>query len=289
MASGEESMAKSRIDLAAFRRVIWSRYRKEGRHDLPWRKTHDPYRILVSEVMLQQTQVERVIPFYTAVIKKFPTASKLAAAPLSSVLTAWQGLGYNRRAKMLWEASKEMRGKKRFSIEELEALPGVGPYTARAVAAFAYNEDAIFVETNIRTVVIHHFFPKKKIVHDRDIEKILAAALPAGKAREWYSALMDYGSHLKRSGISHNAKSRAYIRQSAFKGSMREARGVIVRSLTKGPATAASLMRLLGPGRKTQMRQALRTLRSEGLLELRAGRFSLPDADAGAGGGRSRG
>src|ERR1035437_8855832 len=121
-----------------FRAIVWRYYRAHGRHDLPWRKTNDIYKILVSEVMLQQTQVERVIPFYKKFIKQFPTAKKLAAASLLEVLKAWQGLGYNRRAKMLREAAKRLAGRKKFTVAELEALPGVGPYTARATTAFAY-------------------------------------------------------------------------------------------------------------------------------------------------------
>jgi len=206
--------------------------------------------------MLQQTQVERVIPFYRSFIKKFPTAKKLAAAPLSDVLKVWQGLGYNRRAKMLWEAAQVFP---RFDlatrsnlVEKLEKLPGVGPYTARAVAAFAFNQDVIFVETNIRTAVIHHFFADantKKVVRaekrrgmiyhtplqkvsDKEIEKILEEALPRGKSREWYSALMDYGAHLKRSGVKLNAKSKHYAKQSKFEGSLRQVRGAILRALT---------------------------------------------------------
>src|SRR3989344_2119575 len=137
-----------------FRRIVWRYYHAHGRHDLPWRKTHDPYKILVSEVMLQQTQVERVIPFYKKFIRQFPTAKKLDAAPLSEVLKAWQGLGYNRRAKMLHQAARELGMGKLNSpipVVELERLSGVGPYTARAVAAFAFNQDVIVIETNIRT------------------------------------------------------------------------------------------------------------------------------------------
>lgn len=232
----------------------------------------DVYRILVSEVMLQQTQVERVIPFYKTFIKKFPTAKKLAAAPLSEVLKAWQGLGYNRRAKMLHNAAKELASRKISTVSALESLPGVGPYTARAAAAFAWNGDVVFVETNIRTAIIHHFFAKKKKVSDKEIEKILIQALPkglpaqAGKAREWYSALMDYGAYLKQSGISHNAKSKTYTKQSKFAGSLREARGAIVREYTKGVTSRTRLVNVLGPSRKAQMQKALKALIRESLI-----------------------
>lgn len=257
-----------------FRRIVWAHYKKHGRHDLPWRHTRDAYKILVSEVMLQQTQAERVIPFYKTFIKKFPTAKKLAEASLSEVLKEWQGLGYNRRAKMLRSAAKEIVLKYGDTFPavygELVELPGVGPYTARAIAAFAYNQDVVFVETNIRTAIIHHFFARKKKVSDREIEKVLERALPKGKAREWYSALMDYGAHLKRSGISHNARSKKYTKQSHFAGSLREARGTILRAYTRGTTSRAQLLNLLGPSRRAQARAALNALVAEGLLTSRS-------------------
>jgi A/G-specific adenine glycosylase len=219
--------------------------------------------------MLQQTQVERVLPFYKKFIKQFPTAKRLAAAPLSEVLKSWQGLGYNRRAKMLHNAAKELnmgRSDLPMSIAELEKLPGVGPYTARAVAAFARNENVIFIETNIRTTVIHHFFPKKKKVSDKEIEKILMNVLPKGKSRAWHSALMDYGASLKRSGISHNTRSKKYAKQSKFAGSLREARGAILREFTQGVTSRARLTNLFGPLRRAQMKTALKALLAEGLI-----------------------
>lgn len=254
------------MTVAQFRKLIWAHYKNHGRHNLPWRQTHDVYKILVSEVMLQQTQVDRVIPFYKNFIKRFPTAKKLAEAPLAEVLKSWQGLGYNRRAKQLRIAAQALATKKPHIVSELETLPGVGSYTARAVAAFAYKQDVVVIETNIRTAVIHHFFPKKKKVSDKKIEKILIEALPIGKAREWYSALMDYGAHLKRSGISHNVKSKGYAKQSKFAGSLREARGAILREYMKGVISHAKLINLLGPSRKVQMKKALGALIKEGLI-----------------------
>ena len=255
-------------------------YRIHGRHNLPWRKTRNPYKILVSEIMLQQTQVERVVSFYKKFIKRFPTASRLASSSPASVLQEWQGLGYNRRAKMLHAAAKELMTIPKSSyranlVSELEKLPGVGLYTARAVAAFAYNKDVVFVETNIRTAVINHFFSKKKKVSDKEIEKILARVLPKGRAREWYSALMDYGAHLKRSGMSHNLRSKKYVKQSKFIGSLREARGAILRSLAYGAASPGHLIGLLGAARRAQMRTALRALLRERLIEKRDENYTL--------------
>lgn len=231
--------------------------------------------------MLQQTQVDRVVPLYKNFIKKFPTAKKLAAAPLNEVLKAWQGLGYNRRAKFLQQAVQHLvhtplSGTRFNLVKELEELPGVGPYTARAVAAFAFNEDIIVIETNIRTAVIHHFFPRKKKVSDTEIEKILAKVLPKGEAREWYSALMDYGACLKRSGISHNARSTTYARQSKFSGSLREARGAIIRGLAKGSRSKKQIAELLGDARSEQTLRALAALRADGLVRTDRGRYALP-------------
>src|SRR3990167_3849002 len=153
-----------------FRHLVWQYYRLHGRHDLPWRQTKDPYKICVSEVMLQQAQGERVKPFYKNFLERFPTAHALAKAPLEDVLKAWQGLGYNRRAKMLQSTAKvvveQYRSKFPKDIARLEELPGIGPYTARAIAALAFNQDAILLETNTRTAILHHFFARKKSISD---------------------------------------------------------------------------------------------------------------------------
>ncbi len=261
-----------------FRTAVWKHYREHGRHDLLWRKTKDPYKILVSEVMLQQTQVERVKAFYRAWMKQFPTVRALASASLAEVLKSWQGLGYNRRAKMLHEAAKAIATAGRFpkTPEELEKLPGIGHYTARAVAAFAHNADVVFVETNLRTAVIHHFFPRKKKVDDKDILAILTKAFPHGKAREWYAALMDYGAALKRSGVRLNAKAKSYTKQSRFRGSAREARGAILKALVRGSRDTVFLTGILGDDRVVQVKSQLASLTKEGLIELSRGTFQLP-------------
>lgn len=263
-----------------FRSIVWRHYRAHGRHALPWRTTRDPYRILVSEIMLQQTQVDRVIPYYQAWLTRFPTARKLAEASLADVLIQWQGLGYNRRAKMLHAAAKaivaEHRGKVPDTVEALESLPGIGPYTARAVAAFAFNLDVVLIETNVRTAVIHHFFNDQDGITDAQIREIAAKALPKGQAREWYAALMDYGSFLKRSGIRTNARVKGYTKQKAFAGSSREARGAILRALAAAPASRASLTRLLGRDRRDQLEAQLDMLVAEGMVEKHGSRYRLP-------------
>ena len=254
----------------AFRARVYRHYRQQGRHDLPWRKTKDPYKILVSEVMLQQTQVERVVPLYNNFLKQFPTVQKLAKASLAEVLKSWQGLGYNRRAKMLRQAAKEVvekhKGKFPKTRAELERLSGIGPYTAGAVVAFAYNHDVVFIETNIRTAVIHHFFSRRFDVADAELFEVLENAFPKGKSREWYSALMDYGAHLKKSGVKLNTKSKHYSKQGAFKGSVREARGAILRALSSGQQREQKLLVLLSIERREQAQKALKALIAEGLV-----------------------
>lgn len=272
------------MTIPQFRKTVWTHYKKHGRHALPWRALvrgrHDPYRVLVSEIMLQQTQVDRVVPYFSAWMKRYPNIRSLAEAPLSDVLQSWQGLGYNRRAKMLHDAAKAVveryDGKMPSAVEELEALPGVGPYTARAVAAFAYNQDVVFVETNLRTAVIHHFYADCTDVTDTEIREVLAKALPTGNAREWYAALMDYGTHLKRSGVRVNAKSKGYAKQPAFKGSGREVRGAILRALAESPRPKKHLIGLMGPDRTGQSEGQLSALLSEGLVQKAGRSYRLP-------------
>lgn len=271
-------MSSTNSKIAGFRRVVWKHYETDGRFDLPWRKTRDPYRILVSEVMLQQTQVERVVPYFKTWMTQFPSVRVLANASLKDVLTAWQGLGYNRRGKHLHQAAKALAKLRSFpkTPVELEQLPGVGTYTARAVAAFAYNQDVVFVETNIRTAVTHYFFPNKRIVADQDILAVLERALPHGKSREWHAALMDYGSYLKRSGVRINAKAKGYTKQSAFRGSAREARGAVLKALSKTSRTQRYLTGILGDDRKEQVEQQLRALSREGMIVCSRGKCHLP-------------
>jgi A/G-specific adenine glycosylase len=231
--------------VVSFQKTILDFYRKEGRQ-FPWRETRDPYAILVSEVMLQQTGVERVVPFYLSFLKKFPTPRALAGAPLSDVLAAWQGLGYNRRALYVKRAAEnimsEHGGRVPRDARELEALPGVGPYTARAVAAFAFGKPAAFVETNIRAAYLHFFFRGRKKVRDEEILELVGQTLPNKihsprriepcSVREWYHALMDYGAMLKCAVGNPNARSAHYAKQPAFKGSRRELRGKILKRAT---------------------------------------------------------
>jgi A/G-specific adenine glycosylase len=235
---------------ASFQELVWDFYRQYGRHDLPWRAAEadgrfDPYKILVSEVMLQQTQVPRVIPKYYEFLAKFPDVRTLAAAPLGEVLSTWNGLGYNRRAKFLWQAAQKVMddfgGEFPATRGQLETLPGVGPNTAGAILAYAFNQPVAFVETNIRTVFIHHFFKDQAEISDKEILILVEKTLDNARPREWYWSLMDYGSHLKQTVGNLSTASKSYAKQSRFDGSRRQLRGRIIRQLVGGPANRETL------------------------------------------------
>lgn len=263
---------------AEFRSTVLRFYRAQGRHTLPWRRTTS-YGVLVSEIMLQQTQVDRVIPYFEKWMKKYPTPHTLAKASLTDVLSDWSGLGYNRRAKMLRECAKAIVEKHDGALpkerEALIELPGIGPYTAGAIRAFAFNEKEVFIETNIRTVLLHHFFPKSEKVDDKKLLPILAKCLVHVKsAREWYSALMDYGSHLKKTNPNPSRRSKHHTRQSRFEGSLRQFRGVILRRLLKGPLSEKALLDVEVEG-SFFLEQAVRDLAREGLIEKKREKWML--------------
>jgi A/G-specific adenine glycosylase len=191
-------------------------------------ENRDSYRILVSEIMLQQTQVERVLDKYKVFIRIFPDFSSLAVAPLADILKVWQGLGYNRRAvalqKIAISVMKESRGRLPVTREELLKLPGIGKYTASAILTFACNQPNIFIETNIRRVFIHFFFRDRENISDAEILPLIEMTLDAGNPREWYYALMDYGAMLKKTVENPNRKSSHYKKQAPFHGSNRQLR-----------------------------------------------------------------
>lgn len=210
---------------------------------LPWRCIDDPYAVLVSEVMLQQTQVARVEKHWTRFLGLFPTIDALAAAGTADVLAQWQGLGYNRRALALKRAAEvcaaERGGKLPDTAEELEALPGIGPATAAGVMAFAYNRPSVYIETNVRTVFLHELFPACDKVPDRQLAPLVAATCPEDDARAWYYALLDYGAHLKTLVANPSRRSAHYTRQSAFEGSRRQKRAELVRIVLAEPGIGA--------------------------------------------------
>jgi A/G-specific adenine glycosylase len=225
-------------DLVEFKRRIWDYYYANKR-SFPWRETSDPYHILVSELMLQQTQTDRVVPKYLAFIERFPTIKSLSSASLADVLGMWQGLGYNRRAlylKKLAEIVQNTRsGVIPESIEELDSLPGIGYATACAISTYSSNRPTVFIETNVRSVFIHFFFQDCEGIMDSEIEPLVATTVDPVNPREWYYALMDYGVMLKKTIPNPNRKSAHYSKQSSFNGSDRKIRGEIIRILLDRP------------------------------------------------------
>lgn len=267
--------ARKQHDMRSFHIEI-DKARNRLYRDMPWRTpeadgSFDPYKILVSEIMLQQTQVRRVVSKYNDFLNTFPDIYSLAAAPLKDVLIAWNGLGYNRRAKFLHEAAKTLAASENWSVETLVGCMGVGPNTAAAIRVYAYNEPLVFIETNIRTVFLHYFFADRKNVPDKDIVHILAAALSGQEPRTFYWALMDLGAEIKKTD-NPNVRSRSYSRQSRFVGSLRQLRGKIIRELM---TQNLSLNQVLIAVDDDRAKQALASLVSDGLVEKIRGRYRL--------------
>lgn len=259
-----------------FTEVVWEYYRKNSR-SMPWRDNPSPYNVLVSEIMLQQTQVPRVLPKFTAFVERFPDFKALADASLAEVLTFWNGLGYNRRAKFLWQTAQKVvqdfNGELPQTREQLVTLPGIGVNTAGAILAYAYQRPAVFIETNIRTVIIHHFFADStNAVADAQIKEIVDRTLPKENVREWYWALMDYGTHIKSTIGAHLGRVHGHRKQSAFAGSLRQVRGEVIRVLIDSPQDNQQLQVVISDGRLAQVLQALQT---EGLIVKRDNTWHL--------------
>lgn len=264
--------------VVALQQVIYHYYDSQGR-DLPWRRTRDPYAILVSEMMLQQTQVERVLLKYGPFLERFPDLARLAQAPLAEILTAWQGLGYNRRAKALQgiarRVTEELDGRLPADRRILESLPGIGPGTAGALLAFAFEQPVAFLETNIRRVFLYWFYPEEEAVPDRRLLPLVLLTLDAPHVRRWYYALMDYGAGLKKQVPNPNRRSAHYSRQSPFAGSDRDIRSRILRLLlqTDIMTEAALLARI--PVEAARLRKILAQLEREQFLISQAGGYQL--------------
>ncbi|HUS25940.1 MAG TPA: hypothetical protein VMY99_01155 [Nevskiaceae bacterium] len=269
--------------IPTFQKTVWDYYAAHGRHDLPWRQVEpngqlDPYKVVVSEIMLQQTQVPRVVPKFTAFMATFPSFRALAAAPLADVLRTWSGLGYNRRAKFLWLAAQAVvqshGGQLPNERKALEQLPGIGPNTAGAILAYAFNQSAVFIETNIRTVYIHHFFADINPVGDKHIAEVVSQTLPT-EPRLWYWALMDYGTHLKQTVGNKGRASATYTKQSAFHGSRRQIRGQVLRALGNSAQNFDQLAAQISDNRLPGVLQDLVT---EQLIEISGTHYQLHGA-----------
>lgn len=214
--------------------------RDHARDGLPWRHIDDPYGVCVSEVMLQQTQVKRVLDYWESWMKAFPTIDALASASTSDVLLRWQGLGYNRRALALKRAADtcaaQYGGAMPATYEELIALDGIGPATAAGILSFAFQQPSVYLETNVRSVFLYHFFSDStEKVSDRHIVPLVEQTCDTGDPRNWYYALLDYGAFLKRRVPNPSRKAKAYTRQAGFEGSRRQKRAFVLREVLANP------------------------------------------------------
>ncbi|RJQ28756.1 A/G-specific adenine glycosylase [Candidatus Parcubacteria bacterium] len=259
------------MQIKTFQRIIWSYY-KHNKRDLPWRNSNDPYKIYVSEIMLQQTQVSRVINKYPEFIRAFPTFKKLAQAELKDILFMWQGMGYNRRARFMKETAKilvrDFSGIVPNDSNVLKKLPGIGSGTAGSLVAFIYNKPVIFIETNIRRVMIHHFFKNENNISDKEILSLVSKTIDLENPREWYYALMDYGSMLpKQEKTNANRKSNNYVKQNAFRGSTREIRGLIIKFLINNETGTARMIAKTYKKDETTIKLILETMKYENILE----------------------
>ncbi|PID31508.1 endonuclease III [Candidatus Saccharibacteria bacterium] len=264
-------------DAHIFQQLVARKGREHWR-DMPWRADVRPYYVLVSELMLQQTQVTRVVPKFEAFVAQFPDVQTLAAATLADVLKLWQGLGYNRRAKYLHDAARLVAscygGELPSDEPRLVQLPGVGRHTAGAIRVYAFDQPSLFVETNIRTVYLHHFFAGRDSVGDDEIIAKLDATLDREHPRRFYQALMDYGAWLKSAGVRNTSVSQQYRRQSRFDGSVRQVRGEIIRALTYGsPLTLSQLRQRVAADERFS--DAYDGLKRDGLISQRGRSISL--------------
>lgn len=255
--------------LQEFQEMVLSHYHEHGR-DLPWRKTADPYHILVSEIMLQQTQVDRVLLKYPRFLEVFSDFSTLAGAELSDVLAAWQGLGYNRRAIALQKCAQriimEFEGHLPADVAVLSTFPGIGKATASSICAFAFNMPVVFIETNIRRIYIHFFFGDREDITDTEILPLVGQTLDRKNPARWYNALMDLGTDLVKTIPNPNRRSRHYSRQPSFEGSDRKIRGEILRLLlTEQQLTRIDIAGKFSEG-PARIYRILRTLEDEGFI-----------------------
>ncbi len=266
-------------ELKTLRTTLYRHFREHARA-FPWRRDYNPYHIFVSEIMLQQTQTTRVAEKFPAFIREFPSFSALGRASLKDVLLQWQGLGYNRRAKFLHQSAQiitqEYRGKLPDSETALVSLPGIGPATAASICAFAFNKPTVFIETNIRSVFIHHFFKDRNDVSDGDIIPLIEKTIDRENPRKWYSALMDYGSMLKETIPNPSRRSRHHTVQSKFQGSDRQIRGLILKLLLTHNKLTLSAMTKQSNGDKERVPRIVAALLNEGLV-IKTGRsYALP-------------
>lgn len=246
-------------------------YYKNNRRAFEWRENITPYRVVISEIMLQQTQTERVAQKFLQWLTLFPDFETLARASTRDVIAAWVGLGYNRRALALQTLAQrvvhEFDGQLPDDPETLVTFKGIGPNTAGSICAFAFNKPTVFIETNIRAVYIHHFFPGHEKVHDKELLPLIELTLDRQSPRDWYYALMDYGVKLKKEHKNPSRKSKHHTVQSRFDGSERQIRGMILRALTQyGKLSFDELISVI-PREERRIEKNLSDLMAEGFVK----------------------
>ncbi len=265
----------------SFRKYIYGYY-KTHKRKFPFRENTTPYNVLISEVMLQQTQTGRVSEKFLKFTRKFPDFLTLSQAPLEIIFKEWKGLGYNRRAVALKKIAEiivtEYDGKLPKSIETLKSFPQIGHNTASSIIAFAFNIPTIFIETNIRRVYIYFFFPEKNNVNDKEILPIVKQTVDKNNPREWYYALMDYGVMLKKSHPELNKRSSHYRKQAPFAGSSRQIRGKLLDILMReGPVDISKIEQKIKVVNTKKLKNILDQLKKEGFIDIKADTVKLAE------------
>lgn len=262
-----------------FRKTVYDYYEKEGRHDLPWRITQSPYTAFISEMMLQQTQVDRVIPKFTLFIQQLPDFVALASASQNTVLSLWQGLGYNRRALFLHRSAQKIvadfNAKLPDNSADLMTLPGIGPATAGALTVYAYGKTTPYIETNIRAVFIHHFFPNETDVSDQRLIPFVEECLDTEDPYRWYSALMDYGTFLKREEKNPARRSKHHVKQSSFEGSPRQVRGAAIKHLLSHGSLSLHKLKEMIDDPQNRVDAIVVQLEKEGFIQIQENGISI--------------
>ncbi|UCC19360.1 MAG: A/G-specific adenine glycosylase [Promethearchaeota archaeon] len=259
--------------IESFQKIIYEFYRIHKRK-FPFREKISPYNVLVSEIMLQQTQTGRVSEKFRNFIEKFPDFISLSQASVEDILKEWKGLGYNRRALALKRIAEiiinEYNGKLPDSVDTLKKLPQIGNNTASSIIAFAFNKPTIFIETNIRTVFIYFFFPYKEKVKDKDILSIVQETIDKSNPRKWYYALMDYGVMLKKTHPELKKRSAHYRKQAPFRGSNRQIRGKLIEILIKeGSIEISKIQQKLKVINPDRIKKVLDQLKKEGFIDIK--------------------
>jgi A/G-specific adenine glycosylase len=274
-----KSQGLSNEVIKAFQDYIYAFYRRNKR-DFPFRRELTPYKVLVSEIMLQQTQTSRVSNKFLKFIEKFKDFDSLAQAKLEDVLATWQGLGYNRRAialkKIAEKIVNEFEGTLPADLETLKSFPQIGHNTASSILTFAFNIPTYFIETNIRRVYIYFFFSAKTKVQDNDIMEIVKETIDLNNPREWYYALMDYGVMLKKTHPELNKKSAHYRKQSKFTGSIRETRGMILNLLLNNGSLSLKQIINKTNNHKDTIKKILNDMKQEGFVQEDDGEYTIP-------------